>query len=398
LQVGGTSFYYLSYLTEDLSADNLAYRATFFQHGEVNANAILVNNVLVARYYNGPYAAIRRANDLINIVEPLPDTQFNPAARKNEILGAAKYLRAYAYYRLVTLFGGVPITLTASTDNIPRSTEAEVWEQIIEDLTFATTNASSTADRNFVSKNAAKALLSRVYLIRQNWAQAATLAEELIASPSYQLNTNYAGIWTSGNSSEVIFQFKNTLNEGAAFHGFFLTDPAGPTSGRFELPVDPTLVSAYEADDKRRDGSIASAPSFAGQFQVTKFPSGGNGTDPFYISRLAEMYLISAEASAERDNNPASGLARLNEIRAIRGLTTTSLPARATTSMDEFRDFIQHERRVELAFEGVRWTDLKRTGKAIDVLPNVTDPNQLLYPIPQAARDINPLLTQNPGY
>ncbi|MCU0447313.1 MAG: RagB/SusD family nutrient uptake outer membrane protein [Microscillaceae bacterium] len=398
LQAGGTNFYYLSYLAEDLSADNLTYRATFFQHGEINSNAILVNNVLTARYYNGPYAAIRRANDLINIVEPLPDTQFNPTSRKNEILGAARYLRAYAYYKLVTLFGGVPITLTASTDNIPRNTEAEVWAQIIEDLTFAAANAANATDRNFVSRNGAKALLARVYLIRKNWTQAATLAEEIISSNSYQLTSNYAGIWTSGNSPEVIFQIRNTLNEGAASHGFFLTEPAWTNGGRFELPVDPTLVSAYEAGDRRRDGSIAPATAFSGQFQVIKFPSGLNTSDPFYISRLAEMYLISAEAAAERDNNPASGLARLNEVRAIRGVTATSLPARATTSMDEFRDFIQFERRVELAFEGVRWTDLKRTDKAIDVLPNVTDANQLLYPIPQAAIDINPLLTQNPGY
>lgn len=399
LQAGNTSFYYLSYLTEDLSADNLDYRATFFQHGEVNANSILVNNVLVSRYYNGPYAAIRRANDLINTVEPLPADQFTPSERKNEILGSARYLRAYAYYRLVTLFGGVSITLSATTDNIPRNTESEVYDQIIEDLIFAKDNAPASTARSRVSSNAAKALLARVYLIRENWTEAAILAEEVISSGVYSLSSNYAGIWTSGNSPEVVFQINNTLNEGAAFHGFFLTAPSFATGGRFELPVDPDLVAAYEADDKRKDGSIAPAGgTFAGQFQAIKFPGGGNGNDPYYISRLSEMYLISAEAAAERDNNPASGLARLNEIRAIRGLTTTSLPPRATASMVEFRDFIQSERRVELAFEGVRWTDLKRTGRAISTLPNVTSTNQLLYPIPQPAIDINPLLTQNPGY
>ncbi len=402
LQTGGTNFFYLSYLTEDLSADNLTYRATFFQHGEINVNAILVNNVLVSRYFNGPYVAIRRANDLIATIEPLPESEFTPSGRKNEILGTARYLRAYAYYKLVTLFGGVPITLTATTDNLPRNTEDEVWAQIITDLIFAKDNAPAGAGsaRSFVSSNAAKALLSRVYLIRENWTEAATLAEEVIASGAYSLSSDYAVIWTNGNSPEVIFQINNTVNEnGSGSHGFFLTSATFPTGGRFELPVDPDLVAAYETDDQRRDGSIAPAGgTFAGQFQAIKFPNGTVRDDIFYISRLSEMYLISAEASAERDNNPASGLARLNEIRAIRGVTTTSLPARATASMDEFRDFIQFERRIELAFEGVRWTDLKRTRKAIDVLPNVTDVNQLLYPIPQPARDINPLLTQNPGY
>ncbi|MBC7387567.1 MAG: RagB/SusD family nutrient uptake outer membrane protein, partial [Opitutaceae bacterium] len=106
LQSGNTSFYYLSYATEDLSADNLVYRATFFQHGEVNNNAILVNNVLVSRYFNGPYVVIQRANDLIEILNTntsIPDNVKKP------LLTQAYFLRAYGYYRLVTLFGPVPI-------------------------------------------------------------------------------------------------------------------------------------------------------------------------------------------------------------------------------------------------------------------------------------------------
>jgi starch-binding outer membrane protein, SusD/RagB family len=155
--------------------------------------------------------------------------------------------------------------------------------------------------------------------------------------------------------------------------------------------VDPSLIAAYEPGDVRRDASIA--PARPGFHQALKYPSGLTGTDPFYINRIAEMYLISAEASAEAANNPAAGIARLNEVRVRRGLSPV-----APASMAAFRDAILQERRVELAFEGVRWTDLKRTGRAINVLPNVTSPNQLLYPVPTTELDVNPNLVQNPGY
>ena len=218
----------------------------------------------------------------------------------------------------------------------------------------------------------------------------------MIASGNFSLANDYASIFNGGaGTSEIIMQFTNTEIEAQSYHGFFLLDqgtfnPFG-TGGRLELPVDESLVAAYEPGDVRKDASIA--PARPGFYQAIKYPSGLTGNDPFYISRIAEMYLIYAEAAAEAANNPAAGLERLNQLRVKRGL-----PPISPATMEAFRDAIQQERRVELAFEGVRWTDLKRTGRAIEVLPNVTNPDQLLYPIPTTELDVNPNLVQNPGY
>lgn len=397
LQSGGSlaSFNYLGYLTEDLSADNLKWRATFFQHGEVDANAILPENVLVQRYWIYPYVTIYRTNEILDIINRLDASAF-PAGRREQIIGETHYLRAYAYYRLVTLFGGVPVITTNTTDPVPRNTEDETWAQVIEDLNKAIELAPAFTNRAFASKSAARALLARVHLIRKNWTEARNLAEQVIASGNFSLANDYASIFNGGaGTSEIIMQFTNTEIEAQSYHGFFLLDqgsfnPFG-TGGRLELPVDESLVAAYEPGDVRKDASIA--PARPGFFQAIKYPSGLTGNDPFYINRIAEMYLISAEAAAEAANNPAAGLERINQLRAKRGL-----PPISPATMEDFRDAIQQERRVELAFEGVRWTDLKRTGRAIEVLPNVTNPNQLLYPIPTTELDVNPNLVQNPGY
>ena len=398
------SYYYLSFLTEDLSADNLVYRATFFQHGEVDNNAILANNVLTQRYYNGPYTVIQNANDVVNLLD---ESTAIPEAQKNSYLGEVRMLRAYAYYKLVTLFGGIPIIETRDPDLqiVPRKSEDEVWQYIIDDLDFATKNGPAFSNPTLASKESAKALLARVYLIRGNNTEAKRLADEVIANTSFALSDNYDNIWVkSNNDKEHIFYINHTPTDGTASHGFFLRHSSMPGGGRAELPVDLSLVNAYEAGDSRKAASILNIPTAYAdprwQWFCRKYRDPGDGSAPYYISRIAEMYLISAEASYKISNNQAdaAALSRINAVRNKRGLGSldaVDLPK------------IQQERRVELAFEGVRWTDMKRT-------PSPTDPsksmaqvyvegkgrsvNDLLYPIPTAARDVNELLTQNPGY
>ncbi len=398
----GATLYYLSALTEDLSADNLRFRATFFQHGEIDANAILVSNVLVNRYYIGPYLTISRVNDILTLIEEIEESDFSSANRKNEIIGEVHYIRALSYFRLVSLFGGVPVVTTNTLEAVARDTEDRVWQQIIDDLQVAIENAPDFAPtRNmFVSKDAARALRARVALYREDYALAVTLAEEVISNTAFAIATDSAewrAIYDAPvSSSEIIFQLVTTITEGQSSHGFFLMDNINPfgTSGRLELPVDESLVDAFEDGDFRAAGSFVPTTFRPGFFQAIKYPGGLNGDDNFIISRISEMYLTSAEAAAKRDDNPAAGIDRLNDVRTNRGLAALPTPA----DMDLFEDAILQERRVELAFEGFRWADLKRTDRAISVLPNVNDVNQLLYPIPQQARDRNPLLIQNDGY
>ena len=404
LQQGGaaTNLYYLSLLTEDLSADNLIWRATFFQHGEIDNNAILAGNVLVTRYWSGPYETVFVANQILEILPNIDASTFpgNPQ-RKDEIQGEAKFIRALAYFRLVSLFGGVPINTVNTLENKPRNTADEVYTQIISDLDDAISLAPDFSDQNFSSKDAARALRARVALIRGDFATAATMAEAVIANSTFALSNNYAAIFapsTGGlGSSEIIFQVSSTLTD-ATFPGFFLTDASNPfgSGGRLELPADPTLVAAYEPGDQRFAASIDQTFVRPGFSQAIKFGSGLNGDDPFPVSRISEMHLISAEAAAERDNNANSGLARLNEVRFARSLP--ALTGADVPDLSTFQDRVLQERRVELAFEGHRWRDLIRTNRAISTIPTVTSADQLLYPIPQRELDNNPNLVQNPGY
>jgi len=395
----GVGLYYLSFLTEDLSADNLAFRATFFQHGEIDDNAINVQNVLVQRYWLGPYVASARANDLLGIIDNLDASEF-AGNRKNEIIGEARYLRALSYFRLVSLFGGVPVLTENTIEKVPRDSEDAVWSLIESDLDAAISSAPDFTNASFVSNDAARALRARVALIRGDYTLAATLAEEVIGSGNYDLAPDYAAMWVPASiggrdSREMILEMSNNLND-QTFFGFFLTDGTQPfgNGGRLELPADETLVAAYEAGDNRFGATIDQTFVRPGFSQIIKFSAGLNGDDPYPVSRVAEMYLVSAEASAFRDSDPAAGLDRLNEVRVARGLAAIAAPA----DLDSWLDIVLQERRVELAIEGHRWQDLKRTGRAIDVLPNVTSADQLLYPIPQSEIDVNDLLLQNPGY
>jgi tetratricopeptide (TPR) repeat protein len=328
-----------------------------------------------------------------------------PEATKKGALGTAYFARAYGYYRLVTLFGGVPILLKRSVEQVPRNTEAEVYDQIIKDLLVAIDNAPSITSNIYISSEAAKALLARVYLLRKDYANAKKYAEEVINSGRFALTANYEGMINNpiGNS-EVIFVRQFTATEGETSLYFFLQHPNMPGGGRSELPVDNSLIAAFEPNDIRKPAIVQeiTAPASNPGWYVRKYRDpAGAAAHPIYVVRLAEMYLISAEAQyfiSNSNTTNAEMLARLNQLRNKRGLSDLSSA--------NLYDIIK-ERRVELAFENLRWTDMKRT-------PDPTTPSKsmaqvfvegkgrsitdLLYPIPQSQIDVNPRLTQNPGY
>lgn len=398
-QGGATSYQYLSFLTDDLSADNLAYRATFFQHGEVDNNNISANNVLLLYYWQALYKGIYRANFFLETVDKLDESDFNRPARKNEVMAEARYLRAYGYYSLVTRWGGVPILTEPTTDKVARSSEEEVWNFIIEDLKYAAENASDFSSPSYVSKPAAKALLARVYLATKNYAEAERLAEEVIANSKFNLSENYDDIFTNKSNSERIFHLNSTSTDGTSMAYFLIANVILPSTGkqtnggRFELPIDNSLAAAFSDTDERKATTLQPI-QFGGAdyFMAYKYRLSADGSNAWTVSRIAEMYLISAEARAEQ-NNLDGALERLNDVRTERGLAATT-----ASSVADFRLQIEQERRLELAVEGHRWYDLIRTGRAIEVLPNVTSENQLRYPIPLAEITVNELLTQNPGY
>jgi starch-binding outer membrane protein, SusD/RagB family len=226
-----------------------------------------------------------------------------------------------------------------------------------------------------------------VYLETGAYAQARDKATLLIESGDYVLPADYATVFRTNNSSESIFELQYSINNSNSQAFWFYTPDLG---GRWGYSPTADLYAAFEPGDERLDVTIGIDD---GDRYGNKYEKIENGDDNIVVLRLAEMYLIRAEANARLNADPAVVRADINEVRNRAGLP--DLPTTVDTQQELF-DAILQERRVELAFEGLRFFDLRRLGVATTVLQ--IPATRLLWPIPQAERDVNTALDQNDGY
>jgi hypothetical protein len=268
-----------------------------------------------------------------------------------------------------------------TTDKVKRDPQAEVWAFIESELKQAVGQLPSFSDYHYVSREAAKALLARTMLAEGKMQTAASLAEEIIGSGTFQLD-DFSKIFRGADNSEEIFAFSNLTAESSIAISTLFYTYAHPVKGSYVYAPSPEVMSLYDDADKRKAISI---DTYEGNNVINKYPSGQSGTDPIIVTRLAEMYLISAEAQGIK------GLDRLNELRAARGLAAVHPAGDA-----EYLRDVYLERRCELLAEGFRWYDLVRTGRAKQEL-GITDA-QLKLPLPAKELVVNKLLTQNAGY
>lgn len=344
---------------------------------------------------------------------------------KNQLLGEAKFMRAFLHFYAVNLYGDVPLVITTDyhiNNVIKRTPENDVYNQIKTDLKdaqnllsdkFLTPGGSTTTERVRPNKAAATALLARVYLYLGDWANAELQANAIINNTAnYSLVTNLNQVFLE-NSSEAIWQLQSIRPGYNTFDGkmFILTSPPG--SGSFSVALSSSLVNAFEAGDNRFNNWIGQYTSGAQTyFYPFKYKIGTvNVSNPVteytMVLRLAEQYLIRAEARARQDNilGATGALMDLNMIRQRAGLANYP----GATDKISVLAAILHERQVELFTEwGHRWFDLKRTGNLNSVMGSPGNicqgkggtwrPNSALLPIPQSDILINPNLTQNPGY
>lgn len=392
------SFQSLSYygrtfnLFSDLSSDNLSHplAATATVYAEVNNNNILPENGSVSGIWQIAYDGINVAN---NVIQKVPTIEGMTTEEQDEALAELYFIRALNHFNLLNYFGGVPIKLlpTVGLDNIdaPRNTIDEVYAQIITDLTFAANNLPSSGSKTRASKYAAKALMARVYLYQKDYSLAIKLASDVINNGGYTLLNNYDDIFTD-ESAESIFEifFSQLERNRIAEYNF-------PTSlnGRREVEPSADLLSSYQTGDAREAASLALDGSSA---YAIKYDDLSLGAENVIVLRLADMYLIRAEAEANL-TTPNGQLVRddINKIRNRASLGSTS-----EISISKLVKIIENERRFEFAFEGHRWFDLVRTNRAISVLPNVKNVNQTLFPIPLDELQTNndPGMVQNSGY
>ncbi len=382
----------------------------------------------VSRDWSDAYAMIANANLAIAQVSACTDPALTPE-RKNQILGEARFMRSFTYFDLVRLFGPVPIALNPvnqknsetliSSVLIPQSSVDTVYETILNDLWFAKAtvrDVAATSSKFTISKGAVNSMLAKVYatMPTHNWDSVAYYCDQVI--PNYSLVPDFNFLWDNNhkNNSEAIWELTYAgYGAGDQIGNWVPSQFIGSGWKKFETPTN-DLINAFIADNDtaRFHASISfvnygwSDPYWKNVNSypiLSKYNDPNNGTNDFYLIRLADILLLRAEAyNAKGDLVNAAAL--VNKVRA-----RAKLDPITASNQNDMELAIEKERRLELAFEGHRWFDLLRTGRAIAVMNAQKDgngnnlnynvqPYMLVYPIPQTQLDLNPLLVQNPGY
>src|SRR5213593_1862752 len=397
------------------------------------------------RYVGQRVLNINRAN---TVLDRVPAITMDPTLR-DRLLNEARFLRANSYFNLVRSFGDVPLLEheVKSLDGlrVSRAPAADVYALIVSDLQQAAAGlpASYTgSDIGRVTSGAARAMLAKVYLTRQDWANAAQTAGQLIATNRYTLLPNWKDcfkIATEIINSESIFEinYDGLLDPGAgSVHTLFSLPSGFPGGDAYGLmTVAPSLASLFAASDTRglkgtfitspyvdalgetvtwSDPPAALGPAFIKYLDQTDFQNmhqraWQRQSNNWIVLRYADVLLMYAEAVNE-GGAPVAAMTAQQALNAVR--TRAGIGPVSGLSTAAFRDSVWLERRREFVFEGQRWFDLSRWGilntvitakttELENIAPGETTvhgaPNNLL-PLPQAELNRNPNLTQNPGW
>jgi len=370
----------------------------------------------VGRDWSGLYSNIKNANEVLENVPNIQDQALDVNGRRSQILGEASTLRAYFYFHLVRLWGGVPLVLKSPTTleemQKSRSSVDEVYAQIIKDLEYALPLVRTNApNKGIITKGIVNALLAKVYASKPNpdWTKVQQYADATI-NGGYSLISSFDQLFDGAhkNNSESIWEMQYDGWGGPSGRGNWMTGViVGTGWKRFCTPTN-DLVAAFDSEgDVIRKNSSISFRNVASEGWSDDYWAKSNY--PFinkyrnddlansYILRLADIKLLKAEALNELSAAGWSAAAAIvNEIRGRVNLGAT--PAANQAAM---RLAIEKERRLELAFEGQRWFDLLRTNRAVAVMNAQTNGSganlnynvtaaKLLFPVPQAEWDRNP--------
>jgi len=399
-------------------------------------------NTFVRQMWQHNYSGISRANDAITNI---PNVSMDES-KKNHYIAEARFLRALFYFNLVRFFGDVPlVTELKSIEDamVPRSPKEDVYNLIIDDLTFAESNLPvSYNEKNDgrVTKGAAKILLGKVYLTKPNYQEAVNKLAEIVNNETnygYGLHEDFHDNWNpateAGIENVLRVNFGDPpLNGNGAMQlqnpKYSVEGGAGiGTPGGYEADI-PTeeLYNLYSEDDERKSvtfqmvfenvktGQIfhSTIPIFTKYFEEGETNANNSDCD-FFILRYADALLMYAEALNEI-NQTTQALLFLNRVRE-RAFNNTDHNYNGLTQQ-EFREAVWLERHLEFAQEGHRFFDLVRTGRFVDrmrehsqieatlaesnkteIANNLKD-YMILMPIPQHEIDLNPELVQNPGW
>ena len=383
-----------------LSADELMpIYTTKIPYMEFEQHEIQPNNPHNASLWSSAYNMIYMTNSLI---EGLSNSNGLSEEIRQRIEGQAKFVRAFTYFYLVNLYGEIPlITNTDYHANslAAKNPEGQIYDQIITDLHDAMELIPvdfEGSERTNINRYTAMALMARVQLFLENWGQAESMSTGVILQNNYEILEDLKLVFLA-NSREAIWQIspegKGSPLTNTSEGGTFIIRPIFYFLAQFQL--EPSFVSSFQPEDKRLSEwielHVGTGYYFPHKYKV--YSSTEEVTEYSMVLRLAEQYLIRAEARA-RQGNLSGAIEDLDVIRGRAGLDliAETLPE---IEQEELLNLIMKERKKELFTEwGHRWLDLKRTGRAGTIfgVEESWQQTDLFYPIPESERMKNPNL------
>ena len=400
----------------DFTADNIQFNGTFTDYREFGTKQITAANGAVNLLWEALYRTIYVSNF---VLENLPKVAGVPEATRKQVIAEARFLRSFANFIGTYTYGDIPqVTSTDQATNrrVGRTPRATILASVLADYQAALTDlpdvssgsTNITTNATFANKVTCQAAMARFYLYQKDWANAEAMATKVINSGVYGLEPNYVDIVTRDFTHESILEVGYNLSD----------DPGTSTSlfpnglslnnlfvGRREIiPSNQVVVSLVSTEAGTRQQTISfNTQNLRGSdngWTVRKYGTASEDNNNIVLIRLAEMYLIRAEARAQlgRQTGTTGAVADLNILR-----TRAKSPAITASVQADVLLAVERERVYELSFEGHRWYDLVRTGRAQAVMSSFS-PNwnsrYELWPIPQSEIQQNPTLQgqQNPGY
>ncbi|MDB5060474.1 MAG: RagB/SusD protein [Mucilaginibacter sp.] len=394
----GSNFQALSYL----SGGDIQWTGSQSDPSEITKHLTSSTNGYVQSAWTSIYRTISQANYIIAYVPKVTDPLLTTATR-NQYMGEAYFIRALAYFDLARGWGGVQLVLAPTTvpsDNtgIPRSSLTDTYAQVLKDLNAAEALVPTGVNRNRVTLRTVQALKARFYLYQKQWALAEQFATSVINdNTNYSLVSPYSAFFANNAvaTSESVFELAYTVSNTNNHSNWWLPPALG---GRREWAPNDALGALLNnpAIGGNRSALIGQTAPPGNLWYGKLYYRNPLGTDPAYVIRISELYLIRSEARAQQGNLIGANSAQsdLNAIRACAGVAAST-----AATLPEILLALEKERQVEFPFEADRWFNLVRTDRAQTVL-SLSDKHLYLFPIPYNETLVDPQLSgnRNPGY
>lgn len=384
-----------------IPADNIFFGGSQSQNIELDNHAFTVTNSAIVSAYRSNYSLINITNWAIAEIPKVQDSNFT-SGEQQKLVGEAHFIRALAYFNLVRSWGGVQLQLSPTTDlssldNIKRSTAEETYKQILKDLDTAENllPADDAFTRNIAQRATIQAFRAKIRLYAGHFEQVEEDANRVIGNIKYELINPYHQFFQSPFlSRESIFELSATANNTGVS-----ATPWLPASGtpRGSYEYRPTNEVILLLNDPTKGGDRSSLLATRGNdVYVNLYHTISPNVNPTYVLRVADIYLVRAEAKVRKSNPDLNGA--IADLNAVRSRANADLFSENNTDVQQILQAIWDERRIEFAFEADRWYDLVRTEQAENVLG--VQKSLWLFPIPQAdvLSDENLDGNNNPGY